>query len=88
MTMTFSGSAAATKGGAVGGSVLNASDAFVPRHIGPSPAEVEEMLAVVGYPTLDALSDAIVPAAIRRGEMRLPAALTESEALAKLKGYA
>ncbi|HZW07540.1 MAG TPA: hypothetical protein VFF65_10490, partial [Phycisphaerales bacterium] len=90
MTMTSSGSAASLKGKGQGsvGSVLNASDAFAPRHIGPGPAEIEEMLAVVGYPTLDALGDAIVPAAIRRGGMKLPAALTESEALAKLKGYA
>ena len=27
------------------------------RHIGPSPAEMDEMLKVVGYPTLDALLD-------------------------------
>ncbi|MFT3685189.1 MAG: aminomethyl-transferring glycine dehydrogenase [Phycisphaerales bacterium] len=89
MTMTSSGAAAAVTGkGVAGGSVLNASDAFVPRHIGPSLGEIEEMLGVVGYPTLDALADAIVPSVIRRGEMKLPAALTESEALAKLRGYA
>ncbi|MDP1660484.1 MAG: aminomethyl-transferring glycine dehydrogenase [Phycisphaerales bacterium] len=92
MTMTSSGSAAslAGKGNVAGGSgsVLNASDTFAPRHIGPSPAVIDEMLAAVGYPTLDALGDAIVPAGIRRGGMNLPAALTESEAIARLKGYA
>jgi glycine dehydrogenase len=31
------------------------------RHIGPSPAEMDEMLKVVGYPSLDALIDDTVP---------------------------
>ncbi|MBA3326376.1 MAG: aminomethyl-transferring glycine dehydrogenase, partial [Rhodobacteraceae bacterium] len=36
------------------------------RHIGPSPAEIAEMLAVVGAPSLDALIDATLPADIRQ----------------------
>ncbi|MEM9141322.1 MAG: aminomethyl-transferring glycine dehydrogenase subunit GcvPA, partial [Pseudomonadota bacterium] len=36
------------------------------RHIGPSPAEMDEMLAVVGANTLDLLIDRTVPAAIRQ----------------------
>ena len=36
------------------------------RHIGPSPAEIAEMLAVVGAPSLDALIDETVPADIRQ----------------------
>ena len=35
------------------------------RHIGPSPKEMEEMLRIVGAPTLDALIDGIVPDDIR-----------------------
>ncbi len=36
------------------------------RHIGPSPAEMTEMLKVVGYHTLDELIDATVPGSIRQ----------------------
>jgi glycine dehydrogenase len=36
------------------------------RHIGPSPAEMAEMLQVVGVKTLDALIDQTVPASIRQ----------------------
>ena len=40
---------------------------FADRHIGPRGAETLRMLETVGYPTLDALVDAVVPAAIRTG---------------------
>ncbi|MCC6322768.1 MAG: aminomethyl-transferring glycine dehydrogenase [Phycisphaerales bacterium] len=40
-------------------------DTFAHRHIGPNDAEIAEMLGTVGYGSLDALSDATVPAAIR-----------------------
>ena len=35
---------------------------FSARHIGPSPAEQEQMLAAVGYPSLDDLTTAALPA--------------------------
>ncbi|SIT75678.1 aminomethyl-transferring glycine dehydrogenase [Pontibaca methylaminivorans] len=38
------------------------------RHIGPSPEEMAEMLETVGAPTLDALIDETIPAAIRQTE--------------------
>ncbi len=38
------------------------------RHIGPSPAEMEEMLKVIGCDSLDALIDETVPASIRQAE--------------------
>ena len=50
---------------AVRGSVLDAPDTFVDRHIGPSASEIDEMLGLVGYGSLDALSDAAVPSDIR-----------------------
>ncbi len=44
------------------------------------------MLDLVGYPTLDALVDAAVPANIRlQRPLALPSALSESEALAELR---
>ena len=35
---------------------------FASRHIGPSPAEQERMLAAVGYSSLDGLTAAALPA--------------------------
>jgi glycine dehydrogenase len=69
----------------VSGSVLNASDVFVPRHIGPSTGEIAEMLSAVGYADLESFTDAVVPEGIRnRAGMKLPPALSEHEALARL----
>ena len=57
-------------------------DVFVDRHNGPREAEVESMLASVGLPSLEALTQAVVPEAIRLQEaLKLPEALTEQEAL-------
>ncbi len=39
---------------------------FTTRHIGPTPADVEAMLDVIGYDSVDALVDATVPEAIRQ----------------------
>ena len=38
------------------------------RHIGPSPEEMEEMLAAVGAPDLDALMDETIPQHLRQAE--------------------
>ncbi len=59
------------------------------RHIGPSPAEMAEMLALIGYETLDDLINDTVPASIRQ-KMPLAwgAALTEREALDRLRDTA
>ncbi len=62
---------------------------FHARHIGPSDTEIDDMLAVVGAPSLDALVDAIVPASIKlTAPLALPAAVTEEEALAKIRAIA
>ncbi|MFL5580627.1 MAG: aminomethyl-transferring glycine dehydrogenase [Gemmatimonadaceae bacterium] len=62
------------------------SDSFVRRHIGPSDADVLEMLQVVGFESLDALVDATVPEAIRlRRPLALPGQQSEYEALAGLR---
>jgi len=45
--------------------ILSPSDDFVHRHIGPSDADIQEMLAILGFQTLDALIDATVPQDIR-----------------------
>ncbi len=61
-------------------------DVFAPRHIGPSESDVAAMLKVLGYPSLDALIDATVPANIRLARpLNLPAGLAEPDALAAFK---
>ncbi len=56
------------------------------RHIGPSPAEIEAMLATVGAPSLDALIDQTVPAGIRQAEpLNWGPALSEQAVLHRLR---
>ena len=68
---------------------LEHHDAFIERHIGPNDAEVAAMLRVVGHDSLEALTDAIVPASIKSTTpLALPGSLTEVEALAKIRAVA
>ncbi|GAB2863761.1 aminomethyl-transferring glycine dehydrogenase [Actinocorallia aurea] len=68
---------------------MTAQTNFTDRHIGPSPADRQKMLETVGFADLDALVDAAVPASIRTGRpLDLPAALSETEALARLRAIA
>ncbi|MDX2119404.1 MAG: aminomethyl-transferring glycine dehydrogenase [Planctomycetota bacterium] len=46
-------------------SLLSPSDTFVHRHLGPSEADIAEMLDSLGVASLDALIDQVVPPAIR-----------------------
>ncbi len=64
------------------------TDTFARRHHGESTADNAQMLALLGYASIDALIDAAVPAHIRRGSLQLPAAAGESAALAELRNYA
>ena len=62
---------------------------FVPRHIGPNSDDIEQMLKVLGFPSLDALIDQTVPQTIRlKQPLKLPAAESEYAALASLKKVA
>jgi glycine dehydrogenase len=71
--------------------LLAPSDTFARRHISPNEAEIAEMLAALGYHSLDELAAAVVPAAIRLpkplalGE-RLP--LGEHELLEEMQNLA
>jgi glycine dehydrogenase len=58
------------------------------RHIGPSPSEMADMLAAVGAPTLEALIDETVPAAIRQNTPLSWAPLSEQDLLAKMRAVA
>ena len=60
--------------------------AFIERHIGPNDAEISQMLHVIGHESLETMTDAIVPAAIKSSApLSLPHAITEVEALAKIR---
>ena len=60
--------------------------AFADRHLGPTSSEADKMLAALGVVSLDALLDDIVPESIRiRGSLALSAALTEPDALERLR---
>ncbi len=68
---------------------LEHHSAFVDRHIGPNEDEIAQMLRVVGHDSLDAMTAAIVPGNIRSGDaLALPDAITEVEALAKIRAVA
>ena len=70
---------------------ISAVDAasFIPRHIGPTEADVQAMLDLLGFDTLDALIDATVPEGIRlRRPLAIHAAMTEHDALAAIRSIA
>ncbi|MEO9820581.1 MAG: aminomethyl-transferring glycine dehydrogenase [Paracoccaceae bacterium] len=59
------------------------------RHIGPSPAEMEDMLTVLGVDSLDTLIDQTVPKAIRQEEpLEFGKAKSERELLHHMRGVA
>jgi glycine dehydrogenase len=65
---------------------LSPVDTLAKRHIGPSPEEIEQMLTLLGFPSLDALVDDAIPAEIRLHEpLKLPWPRAEHELLAELK---
>ena len=58
------------------------------RHIGPSPAEMEAMLKVVGAASVDALIDQTVPSAIRQEKPLDWAPMSEAELLSHMREIA
>jgi glycine dehydrogenase len=63
--------------------------AFIERHIGPNDAEIARMLRTIGHVSLDAMTDAIVPASIKSPDpLALPASIGEVEAIAKIRAIA
>jgi glycine cleavage system P protein (glycine dehydrogenase) len=62
---------------------------FSHRHIGLNGSELETLISATGCETLDALIDAVVPEKIRlKGDLGLPEALSEAEALRYLRSLA
>ncbi|MEV7120835.1 aminomethyl-transferring glycine dehydrogenase [Kitasatospora griseola] len=68
---------------------LEQASPFEHRHIGPDSDAQQKMLAQVGYTSLDELSDAAVPDAIRSlTALGLPAGRSEAQVLAELRELA
>mmetsp|Transcript_15747 Transcript_15747/g.15886 ORF Transcript_15747/g.15886 Transcript_15747/m.15886 type:complete len:985 (+) Transcript_15747:82-3036(+) len=63
------------------------TDQFLIRHVGSQGKDKDDMLKVVGFNSLEELLDSTLPAAIKLNKnLNLDAPMSESEALAKLKG--
>jgi len=68
---------------------LEPADTFLHRHLGPTEADIKEMLATLGLQSLEALADATIPSDIRlRKPLDLPTNRGEQAVLAQLKGIA
>lgn len=64
-------------------------DSYARRHLGSNPSEVEQMLGLVGFDSLDAMIDATIPADIRlTSSLKLAAGKGEHETLAELREIA
>ena len=69
--------------------VLTVPDSFVRRHLGPTDPDIQEMLAILGMQSLDALVDSTVPDDIRmRMPLSLPAHRSEEDVLNELRTIA
>jgi len=69
--------------------LLTPADCFADRHIGPSADEADAMLASLGFDSLEALSDAIVPESIRLTRaLQIEEARSEFDLLADLRTIA
>lgn len=68
---------------------LDTQNEFIARHIGPRDADTAAMLELLGYDSVDALTDAVIPESIKGtsilGEQP---GLSEADALAKIKAIA
>ncbi len=66
--------------------LLSPADSFPRRHLGSDARDTAALLAATGFDSLDALTDAAVPAAIRLpAPLPLPAGRSEHEALEELR---
>ena len=62
---------------------------FVSRHVGPDATDTEQMLAVIGQPSLDAMCDRAIPGAIRSDSpLAVEAAASESAVIDELRALA
>jgi glycine dehydrogenase len=70
-------------------SFLEPTDSFAHRHLGPTDTDIKEMLATLGFQSLDALAEVAVPDDIRlRRPLSLPDGVGEQAALHRLREIA
>ena len=68
---------------------LAPAETFVPRHIGPTEADISAMLGALGFASLDELIDATIPEKIRyRRGLNLPLGRSEAQVLADFRAMA
>jgi glycine dehydrogenase len=70
-------------------SLLEHPDRFVDRHIGPDAQETSQMLEAIGYDSISAMIDTLVPADIRlKSALELEPVASEHEAMQQLRELA
>ncbi|MBS7661838.1 aminomethyl-transferring glycine dehydrogenase [Pseudomonas lalucatii] len=68
---------------------LTTHNEFIARHIGPRDSDVAAMLELLGYASLEALLDSVIPESIKGSSvLEMTAGLSEADALAKIKAIA
>ena len=68
---------------------LSTANEFIARHIGPRQADEQAMLTTLGFDSLQALSDSVIPEGIKgTSVLNLPAGQSEADALASIKAIA
>ncbi len=68
---------------------LKPTDTFIHRHLGPTDADVREMLALLGLQSLESLTESVVPGDIRLHRvLELPPHRGEQTVLQELRGMA
>ncbi len=79
----------ATTSPTAGPLVANRQTHFASRHIGPRSSDIDAMLGLLGYQSIEALADAVVPEDIRmRRPLALPPGRSEREVLQALRAMA
>ena len=68
---------------------ISTANEFIARHIGPRAEDEQQMLASLGFDSLEALSASVIPESIKgTSVLGLEDGLSEAEALAKIKAIA
>ncbi|RMW02516.1 Glycine dehydrogenase, partial [Pseudomonas amygdali pv. tabaci] len=68
---------------------LTTANEFIARHIGPRAADEQAMLQTLGFDSIEALSESVIPESIKgTSVLNLPAGQSEADALASIKAIA
>ncbi|MFJ4141363.1 aminomethyl-transferring glycine dehydrogenase [Pseudomonas sp. NPDC089734] len=68
---------------------LSTANEFIARHIGPRASDEQAMLHMLGFDSIEALSESVIPQSIKgTSVLNLPAGQSEADALASIKAIA